>query len=257
MKKLILFIAIACFIFCSAEVMAKKAGEVEGDTLYIDNNFDFSVHISEGWKFKKVGGDDDIRRLIILKRSPVIPMHFGNDRSYFTPPMMTILADSTDLSVDSLYELIQSMEANDIEIVEEALDNFSLPLRTSFSPEYGIDRDLRIGAFEGIKVEIQKSYVFNINDQFRQAPRRVSDYIRGIIFILKKDNQTIIAEGVCERERFGFNERDFDAMIESLDNLNKDQSDEKEEVEKDKQDPEQKESDTETDDKSKDDSSKE
>lgn len=225
--------------------LAEDAGEVRGDTLYIDNNYEFSLKVSEGWKVKKIGDDDDILRLIVLKRSPVVPMYFGNDRSYFTTPMLTLLADTTELEPDSLMHLIEVIEDEDIDIVEEALKRFSMPSRANFNPEFDRTRRARVGDFEGVKVEVQKQYTINIDDQFGGSPRRVSEYIYGVLYVLKKDDLTVIAECVSEKERFGFNEKDFEAMMESIDDLHqeKEKTEEAESgkpAKKSKQDTEQK-----------------
>jgi hypothetical protein len=227
-KKLILIFTTIFLLTGLQAGLAEDAGEVKGDTLYLDNNYEFSLKVSDGWKIKKVGDDDDIRRLIVLKRSPVVPMHFGNDRSYFTPPMLTLLADTTELEPDSLLHLIEVIEDEDIDIVEEALKRFTMPSRANFTPEFDRTRRARVGDFEGVKVEVQKQYTINIDDQFDGAPRRVSDYIYGVLYVLKKDDLAVIAECVSEKERFGFNEKDFEAMVESIDDLHQDEEESEE-----------------------------
>ena len=70
----------------------KDAGETIGDSIYVDNKFGFSLTKIDTWKFQMVFKDKDITRIVLIKKSPIIPAQFTDHKDYFTQPQVTVLA---------------------------------------------------------------------------------------------------------------------------------------------------------------------
>jgi len=215
MKKIIICLMGAIFLLSAGMIHAKKAGEVIGDSIYHDLNYDFKIKLVPGWEVAKVKNDKDILRVMITKKNPVVPSQFSRDQSYFTRPQLTILADSVGLAPDSIMDLIMAQE-RDIKIVKEALKNFALISYSENEPTFGRVGRVDFGDYAGLFVDCRKDYRYNLNLEGRIGSQFVQGFLTGRIYVLKLGTTAIIMEQISERERYGFNEREFEAMVRSI-----------------------------------------
>lgn len=217
MKKLILLIITAAVLLSAGNLpAAKKAGEVIDDSIFHDLKYGYKITMPPGWEAAKIDKDKKIMRVIIAKKSPVVPSQFSFDQSYFTEPQLIILADSCDLSGDSILALIKEQKRKD-DLIKAALKNFALVTYSEYTAEYGTARKFKIGGYEGMFIDLRKEYRYNITIRGQVRSQFVQDFIRGRIYILKDGSTTLLIQQIAEKERYGFNEREFEAMIKSLD----------------------------------------
>jgi hypothetical protein len=202
MKKLFI-ILFGIVLLTSVNLFAgDKAGEVIDDSVYHDLTFDFTVELADGWKVAKIKDADDIYRVAISKKSPVIPPKYADNPHLFTQPKLTIMADTTTVSIDSLETLIKAREGK-VDIAKQAIKDFGLLTYSEYQPEFSPSIRIKYKDFEGLILPARK---------------RVSqtDFRRGTIYFLRNDEITLIAEAVAELERFGFNDREFSDMVRSI-----------------------------------------
>lgn len=204
MKSKTLVLVIACLLIFSASAFCKKnpSGEVIGDTVFHDLKYNYDIRISEGWKTAKIKKDKDIYRVAFRKTSPVMPAKYNDNPGYFTPPIMTVLVDTTVIGLDSLEILVRAQEGN-VDIVKAALKDFKLISFSQYRPEFDRTVNDKILDLKGRRIQGRK----RMGD---------GDYVRGMIYILQNDKYTFLIEAVAEIERFGFNEKDFDNMVKSI-----------------------------------------
>ncbi len=216
-KKVILILIAAAILFSVGNLQAaKKAGEVIDDSIFHDLKYGYSLTMSPGWEAAKIEKDKKELRVIITKKSPVVPSQFSLDQSYFTEPRLTILADSCNLSADSILTLIRNQKREG-DLIKTALKNFALITYSEYTPEYGIPRKFKVGGYEGLFIDLRKEYRYNITVQGQTRAQLLQDYLMGRLYILKDGPTTLLIQQVAEKERYGFNEQEFEAMIKSLD----------------------------------------
>jgi len=208
---------ILAFLLVPAMLLAKKqpAGELIGDTLYHDLAYDFNLRLADGWKIAKINQEQDIYRMAITQRSPVIPAHFQEDRSYFTAPKLTILAEKNALSADSLAALIINRKQEG-KLIKEALRTLATISVSQFTPTFGRPVKLKFGEFQGVMIPVRKDYRYEVDMAGSALPKLVNDFIRGTVFVLKKGELTLEIETAAEQESYGLLEKEFEAMMKSL-----------------------------------------
>lgn len=217
MRKVVLLLIAVMILFSAGNLQAgKKAGEVIGDSIFHDLKYGYSFKIPPGWEAAKIEKDKKILRVILAKKSPVVPSQFSADQSYFTEPTLTVLADSSDLSPDSILTLIRSQK-RESDLIKEALKKFALVTYSEHTPEYSTSRRFSIGGYEGLFIDLRKEYRYSINIRNQARAQFVQDFIIGRIYILKDGPATLLIQQIAEKARYGFNDREFEAMIKSLD----------------------------------------
>jgi hypothetical protein len=217
MKKVILILVAAAVLFSGADLQAaKKAGEVIGDSIFHDLQYGYTLKIPPGWEAAKIEKEKKILRVIITKKSPVVPAQFSQDQSFFTEPSLIILADSNESSDDDILALLKAQKRSG-ELLKTALKNFTLVTYSEYTPEFTSPRKFKIGGYEGLFVDLRKEYRYNITVQGQARPLFVQNYLRGRVYILKDGPMTLLIQQIAEKDRYGFNEREFEAMIRSLD----------------------------------------
>jgi hypothetical protein len=108
MKYIGIAVTVVLFIACfGAPVEAKKAGEVK-DTVYQDNNYNFSFTVPEGWS-TSIKSAKFALRLTMDQKSPVPPYQFrGNLRDYMQIPSMAVIVDTTSLGANEFVDSLLS-----------------------------------------------------------------------------------------------------------------------------------------------------
>jgi len=213
------FFTAILLLFAALPGLADDAGEVVGDSIYIDNTFGFSLQIPVGWKFQTVYEDDDIKRLVLLQKSPVVPARFdGELESFFTQPQVTVMAvkkDDIDYSKEmrpkTYAEFLMSEDGKD-DLKKKAYGDFILLRMDSeyiFQPRR--TRSIFLGGERGAQINGKKQYFYAF-----EGGKTLSDFITGHISILETDDAVILIECVSERETEDNVEGDFDYILDSL-----------------------------------------
>ena len=201
-KTLCMIISILMFLPAVCLAGKKPSGEMIGDTLFHDLKYDYDLRIGDGWKVGKIKQDKDIYRLAIAKISPVMPDKYNASPSLFTQPMMVVLVDTNMVDIDSLEVLIRERD-DKIDIIKKALSYVNLLTFSDYRPDF--DRTMKhfTKGFEGRVIKGKKRIWEDI-------------YIRSKIYILQNDKYTFLIEAAADLDRFGFNEKDFDNMVNSI-----------------------------------------
>jgi hypothetical protein len=217
MKRYFLITVSVLFLALSTNVAAgDKAGEVIDDTIYHDFTYDFTLKVADGWEIARIKDADDIYRVTISKVSPVMPPKYNENPHLFTYPKLTIMADTTTVSLDSLEALVRAREGK-VDIVKQAIKDFGLLTYSKYRPEFSPSIRMKYKDFEGLILPARKQM-------------DISDYRRGTIYFLRNDEITLIIEAVAELERFSFNDRAFEDMVRSI-RVGKEEQKEEEAVE--------------------------
>lgn len=231
MKRSILTILIACFLVATAStVCADEAGKVIGDSMYVDNTFGFTLQIPDRWEFQEISDDDDIERLVLLQKSPVVPARFeGQKESFFTQPQVTVLAAkkeeidyAREMRPKEYAEFLMSDDGDD-DLKDEAYGSFILlrmESKYTFLPRR--TRSIFLGGERGAQINGRKQYYYAF-----EGGETLSDFITGHISILETDDAVILIECVSEREMEDNVEDDFDFILDSVSFPEDESSDEK------------------------------
>ncbi len=219
-KRSILTALIAFFLVAAAStVYADKAGKVIGDSMYVDNTFGFTMQIPDRWKFQEINDDDDIERLVLLQKSPVIPARFDRQReSFFTQPQVTVLAAKKE-EIDYAKEM-RPKEYADFLMSDDGDDDLKDKAHGSFlllrmESEYTFrprrTRSIFLGGERGAQITGRKQYYYAF-----EGGETLSDFVTGHISILETDDAVILIECVSEREMEDNVEDDFDFILDSV-----------------------------------------
>ncbi|HDS00728.1 MAG TPA: hypothetical protein ENO22_10335 [candidate division Zixibacteria bacterium] len=203
MKRLFLITLGILLLASSTNLLAgDKAGEVIDDSVYHDFTYDFTIKVADGWEVARIKDADDIYRVTISKVSPVMPVKYNENPHLFTYPKLTVMADTTTVSLDSLETLLSAREGK-VDIVKQAIKDFGLLTYSKYRPEFEPSVTIKYKDFEGLILPARKQM-------------DISDYRRGTIYFLQNDEITLIIEAVAELERFSFNDRAFGDMVRSI-----------------------------------------
>jgi hypothetical protein len=191
----------------------KNAGETIGDSMYVDNKFGFSFLKPGTWKFEEVFDNDDIERVVLTQKSPVVPPQFTREKErYFTRPQVTILAMELEEFPKDYVEFLLSEDGKD-DLKKKAYGKFQLFRQDS---EYVFEkkktRKTKVGGHHAVKVAGRKQYFYAFEDD----PRPLSDFISGYVFVIGANNGIVLMEFVCEREMIRELDPDLDYIVDSF-----------------------------------------
>ena len=213
------FAIVLILLFTAVPGFADDAGEVVGDSIYYDNSFGFSLQIPVGWKFQEVYDDGDIKRLVLLQKSPVVPARFdGELESFFTQPQVTVMAVkkddidySTEMRPKTYAEFLLADDGKD-DLKKKAYGDFILlRMESEYNFQPRRTRSIFLGGERGAQITGKKQYFYAF-----EGGKTLSDFISGSISILETDDAVILIECVSERETEDNVEDDFDYILDSL-----------------------------------------
>ncbi|MDH4156539.1 MAG: hypothetical protein OEW00_04605 [candidate division Zixibacteria bacterium] len=221
MKKLILLGMLVMLVAPGADARrkSKKAGEVDGLT-YIDNNFDFKLTLSDGWKYK-IGKNKDNYRLVLTQKNYQIPPDYIDAPDYTKVPRIVVFVDTCALGplpfIDSLLN-----------------DNYSTGQKKEILKEFEIFHDYSEGRQEvvprqrkPITVNDQKGvlwtgkgiYVKEVSmssSSTTDAGKRVTGAYGGAVAVIKKGDILVAFHVMCEWDFFPAVLDELMAMVNSL-----------------------------------------
>lgn len=181
---------IACI---GAPVQAKKAGEVK-DNVYLDNEYNFSFKVPEGWS-TSIKSSKYALRLTMDQKSPVPPYQFqGSLRDYMQIPIMAVIVDTTSMDanefVDSL--LSPSFESKQKKFMDKYLKIVSRPYEMVKRQEITFQGHL------AVLMEARQPYEITVAQQGSDKADVVNDNKYGTIFVTVRDGHVYMISMICE-----------------------------------------------------------
>ncbi len=214
-NSLILFLAFFVVVnIADARRGSKKAGEVEKG-VYTDAIYGFSLSFPDAWDVSVKKDDQDIR-VVLTKKEYEVPMAFQHAPNYTTVPKITVIADTSTMSlpvfVDSLlsdnYKTDQ--KKNILSETKILFGDFQERSRTRQS----------IGGYEGIILGGRQQYTIQVQRQGSESDKAdvVTDYYGGAVaFVRNTDNNTLLVINfICEDRYFSHLEKEFMGIVNTL-----------------------------------------
>ncbi len=213
MKKILIAVIMVALVFSVAGAKKKdKAGKVI-DGVYLDAKYNFSLDVPDVWKYKIKKNKDNIR-LILTKKQYDTPTQFLRAPSYTTVPKVTILIDTTSLSLDMFVDSLLS-------------DKFNSKQKKSILSEFPIlfgDYKLRkraklmVGDVEGIRISAQLRYTIQVQRAGSQSDKAdvVTDFNGGSIFFAKQGDKIYMFHFICEWRYFEVYVQEFTNLVQGF-----------------------------------------
>ncbi|UCD16890.1 MAG: hypothetical protein JSV44_10590 [Candidatus Zixiibacteriota bacterium] len=218
MKRLIITLILVAMAFSVAGARKKnKAGSVK-DSTYTDSKFGFSLVIPDAWKYNIKKNKSDTR-LILTKKNYEIPTHFQHAPNYTTVPKVTVLVDTTSLSVKLFVDSLLS-------------DNFKSKQKKSILAEFPLlfgDFQLKkrakmsIGDAEGVRISGQQQYTIQVQRSGSESNLGdvVTDFYGGSVFFAKQENIIVMMHFICEWRYYQSLDQEFNRLIEGFEFVEK------------------------------------
>jgi len=223
MKKYTILVLSLLLVFGMADARPrkKKTGQVK-DQVYIDADFNFSMKLSEDWKYF-VRNEGDNFRLSLVKKNYEVPPDYIDSPEYTMVPRLAVWVDTTSWTpfefVDSV--LSDSYSSSQKDELRKEFEILIYDYSTKGSTrEHLIPRQKKPLNIDGKKAmswvgklgyrkEITKS-------ASSQGGIRVSGDYGGYIVAIKKDNYICVMHMICEWNYFETNMAEVQAMIETF-----------------------------------------
>jgi hypothetical protein len=214
MKRLLIALLMMTLVFSVAEGRKKgdKSGEVAGNT-YIDGTYPFKLTFNDAWKYTMKKGEDKIR-LILTQKKYDIPPAYTHAPNYTTVPKITVMVDTTSLSLDMF---VDSLLSNAYKSDQKKAITSEFPILFG---DYQVRKRFKLpaGASEGIQVLAQLQYTISVQGSGSGSDRGeiVTDFYGGSIFFAKKDNNIYMLHFIGEWRYFDSLQKDFAEVIKGF-----------------------------------------
>ncbi|MEW5924250.1 MAG: hypothetical protein AB1746_09705 [Candidatus Zixiibacteriota bacterium] len=206
MKRFVIALLIVGLVFNIS--LAKKKDKVAGtceNGVYTDENYHFSLPISEDVWNISIKKDKDPIRLILTKKVFNIPIAYTQDPGYTKTPKVTVFVDttswSTQMFVDSLlndqYKSKQKKEI--LQNCEILFGDFQIKRKSNF----------QFGDAAGTLISGEMKYT-------KQIPDIITDFYGGAVFFAKQDKTLYVFHMICENKYFSTEFEDFSKLMNGL-----------------------------------------
>ncbi len=203
----------------------KDAGEIVGDSMYVDNKFGFSLTKTDIWKFKQVYKNKDITRVVLTMKNPTIPITFSEHKDYFTEPQITILAYEKEKADPKEYAKFLLADKGKDDLKKKAYSKFLLfQADSKYTFEHQRTRSAKIGGEYAARIKGRKQYYWAFEGKDANADNRtgfargdiLSGYISGSIYVICTEKYIVLVECVGENEMIRDLSKDFDAVLDGF-----------------------------------------
>jgi hypothetical protein len=219
------FLLVICILAPAIAFGDKKdAGEIIGDSMYVDNTFGFSLTKIDTWKFKKVFKDKDITRVVLIKKNPTMLTQFTDRKDYFTQPQVTVLAYEKKAKPKEYAAFLIDDKGKD-DLKKKAYQRFVLfQTESKYNFEHQKTRSTKIGGEYAARIKGRKQYYWafegeGASDEGRSGFARgeiLSGYVSGSIYVICTEKHIVLVECVGERELIRKLSDDFDAILDGF-----------------------------------------
>jgi hypothetical protein len=212
MKKSIC-VALTCLILVAMTVVpasAKKAGEVKDD-VYTDGSYKFSLKVPTGWA-PSIREEKSPLRLVLTQKSYPVPEQFQDRRDYAQIPTMSVLVDTTSLTVDQFTDNLLDTKSKS---KQRAFFLKNMPL---INRNHDILKrsPVTAGDAKAIALEVRQEYSLEVAQPGSDMADVVQDYKSGQIYITVKNGLVYVIHGICEYKLNSSYKQFFDGIFASL-----------------------------------------
>ncbi len=193
-----------------APASAKKAGEVKDD-VYIDGNHKFSLKIPTGWG-PTIKEEKSPLRLVLIQKSYPVPEQFQNRRDYAQIPTISVLVDTTSLTVDQFTDNLLDPKTKS---KQKTYFLRNMPL---ISKNHDVLKrsPVTAGDAKAIALEVRQEYSLEVAQPGSDMADVVQDYKSGQIYITVKNGLVYVIHGICEYKLSSSYKPIFDGAFASL-----------------------------------------
>jgi len=219
-KRLYAVVVIMIIVCCAcATAWAGKAGEIKDD-VYTDIVFNFSFKIPTGWS-ASIKDAKSALRISMNQKSYPVPEQFKAHPDYAQIPTITVLADTTSLTVDQFLDNLLDGKTK-----SKQKDFFLRNLALISRPHEVLKRsDATVAGAKAIQLDVRQQYSLEVakppdpdDDQAAGSDRAdvVNDFKAGIIFVTVRDGKVLAIHGICEYKLSAQYKDSFGALFNSL-----------------------------------------
>jgi hypothetical protein len=194
----------------AAPVLAKKAGEVKDD-VYTDGTYKFSVKVPTGWS-PTIKDDRSPLRLVMTQKSYPAPPQFQANRDYTQIPTISILVDTTSLTVD---QFVDSLLDSKCKTKQKQFFVKNMPLIAKVH-EVLKRSNVTIGDVKALALDIRQAYTVEVAQAGSDMATVVQDYKSGKIFAAVRNGKIYIIHGICEYKLNSSYDEFFNGVFTSL-----------------------------------------
>lgn len=213
---LVAIMVIVCFAYGTA--WAGKAGGIKDD-VYTDSGFNFSFKIPAGWS-ASIKDAKSALRISMNQKSYPVPEQFKAHPDYAQIPTITVLADTTSLTVDQFLDNLLDGKAK-----SKQKDFFLRNLALISKPHEVLKRsDATVAGAKAIQLDVRQQYSLEVakpmdpDDEAAGTDRAdvVNDFKAGIIFVTVRDGKVLVIHGICEYKLSAQYKDSFGVLFNSL-----------------------------------------
>lgn len=201
MKKIAgLLMALSLVLVCVSGSLAKanKTGEVE-DNVYTDSKFGFQITGLDNWKVK-AAKEPSLVRVAMIQKNFKISSIPGADKHTTSIPTITILADTTSLTLEQFEESLMGKGK-----LLQSKDEFMLKLDLLPNSETLESHNVTIDSTPAKDYTLKQPYKKTgedprVRDPIYGSEVIIKDFVAGHVILFKKGNIIYVVQSSCERE---------------------------------------------------------
>jgi hypothetical protein len=212
MKKAICLVLTSLFLVAiiAAPALAKKAGEVKDD-VYTDADLKFSVKVPTGWS-PTIKDVKSPLRLVLIQKSYPVPEQFQNNRDYAQIPTISVLVDTTSLTVE---QFVDSLLDAKYKSKQKQFFTRNMPLIAK-THDVLKRSNVTAGDAKALALEVRQQYSLEVAQAGSDMADVVQDYKSGQIFVTVKNGLVYVIHGICEYKLNSSYKPIFDGVSASL-----------------------------------------
>ncbi|MDD4051197.1 MAG: hypothetical protein PHR28_04765 [candidate division Zixibacteria bacterium] len=212
MKKAVC-LTLTCLFFVvmiAAPALAKKAGEVKDD-VYTDGTYKFSLKVPTGWS-PTIKAEKFPLRLVLTQKSYPVPEQFQGNRDYAQIPTISVLVDTTSLSVE---QFVDSLLDSKYKSKQKQFFVKNMPIIAKFHDVLKRS-NVTAGDAKGLSLAVRQAYTVEVAQSGSDMADVIQDYKSGQILVIVRNGLVYVIHGICEYKLNSSYEPIFNGTFASL-----------------------------------------
>lgn len=216
MKKIILIFLVGILIVSISHLSwakKQKTGKVKKNT-FTDSKFGYELTFLSNWKLKEEK-EPSLLRASVMKRNYQIDRLSENSRWEFNIPTITIMADTTSLSLE---EFKKALLAENTKKIKNRGD-YVIKLEFLMGSEVIKETEILVDSIPAKILSMRKPFERVVEDPTLiyspyGSQRIINDYLLGYLLLFKYNKSIYVIQFYCERQFFGTNHGEFTRIME-------------------------------------------
>jgi hypothetical protein len=216
MKKIILVFLVGILIVSISHLSwakKQKTGRVDKNT-FTDSKFGYELTFLSNWKLKEEK-EPSLLRASLMKKNYQIDRLSETSPSEFNIPTITIMADTTSLSVEEFKKALLTENTKKI----KNRDDYAIKLDFLIGPEIIKETEILVDSIPARILSMRKPFERVVEDPtLIHSPygsqRIVNDHLLGYLLLFKHNERIYVIHFSCERQFFGNNHNEFTKIME-------------------------------------------